>query len=396
MDSPYGGYGLFYARVLEDMRLTRIGAPAFVDRATETGKTVAAAFARAFEKTRYYRDFFESDIVPREVLLELGQAACLCTIPGRPDHQPLLDAFFGDRLEDAVWEDRRRTRIQSLALFLDFHRQRPPAVATSRLSFQVALAQAAFADGTRLQVPFTEHQNSWRAYQLRECETLALTTIWTRYLQRLGELDPIPHADLRDDLVVAADWGEAGLEPERPLAELLETAYAQLSTGGAVVEAAQAAASDPRDDVGSALAGDLRLVLAVSAHAISEDAGFAELRDEGGPGRWSLAHLHDWLEVRHDETGRSVLAQLLDELHFQHIRVALSKVSPTDSRDPFCFADDDGLLRLIRQDEPFWTGARYEVVNHLLWTLGLLNEPSGEIRPTELGDQILAQVNADA
>lgn len=396
MQSTYGGYGLFYARVLGDMRLTKLGVWKFVDRATGSGKEVAEAFAEAFESTRYFRDFFEADLVPREVLAELGKRSCLCMIPGRQDHQPLLDVFFGEPIDDPVWEDRRRTRVESLTLFLEFHRQRPETVSPDRKTFRIALAQGAFPDGTPLATPFLERQSSWRAYQLRECETLIMTTIWTRYLHRLGELDPISHAALRDDLVASADWVEADLSPDVPLGELLAVAAIRLSAGGAIVEAAQAAAVDQRDIVGSALARDLLILLAVAAIAESADVGFAELRDEGGPGRWSLQHLRSWLQARSAQSGRLVLSDLLDELHHQHVRVALSKVSPTDSRDPFCFSDDDGQLRLIRSDEPFWTGARYEVVNHLLWTLGLLDHPAGEMRPTELGLKVLSEVGRGA
>src|SRR4051812_26255767 len=49
MDSPYGGYGLFYARALEDMRLTKLGAQRYVDRVTDVGRVVAEAFAREYE-----------------------------------------------------------------------------------------------------------------------------------------------------------------------------------------------------------------------------------------------------------------------------------------------------------------------------------------------------------
>ncbi len=396
MQSTYGGYGLFYARVLEDMRLTKLGTLKFVDRATESGEKVAEAFGEAFESTRYFQEFFDADLVPREVLADLGERTCLCTIPGREDHKSLLDVFFGEPVEDPVWEDRRRTRVESLALFLEFHRQRPDGVIPDLRNFRIALAQGAFPGGTPLETPFPERQNSWRAYQLRECETLILTTIWTRYLHRLGELDPISPTALRDDLVASADWAEANLSPDSPVADLLATAAERLSSGAEIVDAARSAAADQRDDVSSALAGDLLVLLAIAATADSEDVGFAELRDEGGPGRWSLQHLRSWLDARSDQSGRSALSDLIDALHHQHVRVALSKVSPTDSRDPFCFSDDDGQLRLIRNDEPFWTGARYDVVNHLLWTLGLLDHPAGEIRPTELGLKMLGEVSLGA
>lgn len=396
MQSTYGGYGLFYARVLADMRLTKLGAWKFVDRVIESGQQAAAAFAQAFESSRYFREFFEANLVPRDVLADLGERTCLCMIPGREDHEPLLDVFFGKPIEDPVWEDRRRTRVESLALFLEFHRQRPEGVSSDLRSFRITLAQGAFPGGTPLETPFLERQNSWRAYQLRECETLILTTIWTRYLHRLGELDPISPTALRDDLVASADWAEANLSPDSPLADLLATAAERLSSGAEIVDAARSAAADQRDDVGSALADDLLVLLAVAASAESEDIGFAELRDEGGPGRWSLQHLRSWLSARSDQSGRSALSDIIDALHHQHVRVALSKVGPTDSRDPFCFSDDDGQLRLIRNDEPFWTGARYDVVNHLLWTLGLLDHPTGEIRPTELGLKMLSEVSLGA
>ena len=286
--------------------------------------------------------------------------------------------------------------MESLALFLEFHRQRPDSVPADRHVFRVVLAQGTFPDATQLTTVFPERQQSWRAYQLRECQTLVFTTIWSRYLERLGQVDPITHAALRDDLVAAADWAEAELAPDASLEQSIEAAASALPTGGSLIDEAQAGASDRRDDVGAALARDLRCLLALSVQANSDNAGFTELRDEGGPGRWSLAFFSDWLEPRRPAATRQVLAELLDELHYQHIRVALGKVSPTDSRDPFCFSDDDGLLRLIRADEPFWSGARYEVVNHLLWTLGLCDAPSGEIRLTELGAQTLREANRDA
>ena len=51
-----------------------------------------------------------------------------------------------------------------------------------------------------------------------------------------------------------------------------------------------------------------------------------------------------------------IVAALLADLHDQHVRVAISKLSESDFRDPFCFAEDEGEMRLIRLDAPFWTG----------------------------------------
>ena len=65
MDTPLGGYGLFYAAALQDARLVTGGASGLVDRVTEHGAAVARAFAETFEQTPYFRDYFdEADEVP--------------------------------------------------------------------------------------------------------------------------------------------------------------------------------------------------------------------------------------------------------------------------------------------------------------------------------------------
>jgi hypothetical protein len=85
-------------------------------------------------------------------------------------------------------------------------------------------------------------------------------------------------------------------------------------------------------------------------------------------------------------------SDLVDELRVQHLAVATAKLSDTDKRDPFCIAEDNGLVRVIRPDEPFWTGARFGVVLTLLWSLGLLEGPAGDYRPTALGTELLQQI----
>jgi len=395
MDSPYGGYGLFYARALEDMRLTHLGAQRYVDRVTDGGRAVAESFASEFEDTRYYREYFDAAVVPLEVLEELGERMCSCAIPGRADHKPLLAAFFGEPEDDPVWATRRRTRTESLSLFLAYHRQRPDDDAGDTRSFRTLLAHRSFAGGAAFTTPFGERLNSWRAYQVRECETLVLTTIWSWYLRRLEQLEPVTHAALRDDLVAGTAWDRIGVSAATPLVDAIGEAHRRLPDGAAIVAAAYETAENV-DEPAVPLAVGVQTLLALGVVAAEEDHGFAELMDEGGPGRWSLAHLRTWLSLREDREVASVLADLLDEIHHQHVRVSLGKVNPLGQRDPFCFAEDEALLRLLRTDEPFWTTARFEVVNHLLWTLGLLETPDGRARPTELGKRVLAEANARA
>jgi hypothetical protein len=392
MQSPYGGYGLFYARVLSDLRLTQIGKQRYVDRVTDRGREVADAFAKTFEATSYFESFFGADEVPLKVLTELGSTTCLCTIPGRSDHRALLDAFIGEPTEDPAWESRRRTRVESLSLFLEYHRGRPDAVTAAIDDFRRTLLTCAFSDGTEFTTPSPERQQSWRAYQLRECETYALTTIWSRYLQWLEHLGPSTHNALRSDLLAGVEWSAAGLRPDTRLSEATAIARTTFSDAASIVTTVSRLGRDPDDDVRRSLARALLVLLEIAELAGDEQSGFIELRDEGGSDRWSLERLRRWFEVRQDDTVDAALADLVDDLYLLHMGVGTRKLSPTDHRDPFCVAEDDGVLRLLRSDEPFWTGARFDVVNHLLWTLGLLESPEGDARPTELGISTLAEI----
>ena len=192
IDATLGGYSLFYARVLEAMRLTKPGAFRQVDRVTERGRALAAAFGEAFEDTRYHREHFEADTVPVDVLRELGEQVCLCTIPGRSDHQALLGTFFGAPESSLAWESLRLRRVRSLALHLTYHRDRPEGQPPSVNAFRGTLASGRFEDGGEFATPFGEVQNNWRAYQLRECQMLILTALWSWYLQAPGDVSDDP------------------------------------------------------------------------------------------------------------------------------------------------------------------------------------------------------------
>lgn len=390
MQSTYGGYGLFYRGTLEDLRLTRMGAPGYVDRPTEVGEEMARAFAKTFETTSYFKKYFESDQAPIEVLEELGEATCLCAIPGRSDHQALLDAFFGKPLDDQTWEAYRRTRNESLSLFLEFHDQRPENVPGTLGSWRRALTSLAFG-----QVPwatsFPERLNSWRAYQMREIEVIGLLALWTVYLNLLAKHEPVSHRELRRLLPEILDWEDIGINEKATVLIAIESAVSQLPSDNALIVEAEALATVSPDNLAMAAARALRLLLRVQVEAKRDDQGFAELVDDGAEGRWSLGHLHRWINARINQPVTVMLMELLDEVHAQHSRVALRKVSSTDFRDPFCFSEDEGMLRLIRMDEPFWTNGRFPLVNHLLWTLDLIESPDGDARLTALGRQTLEE-----
>jgi hypothetical protein len=161
-----------------------------------------------------------------------------------------------------------------------------------------------------------------------------------------------------------------------------------------------------RDEPARAFCRALRVLIVLPREIEREAAGFTELLDEGGRYRWSLLYLRDWLAARHDLRLKEIAAELLEALHHQHVRVALTKIATPSAqnlrrsgdrlRDPFNFAEEEGVLRPLRGDEPSWSGARYTVGNHLLWSLGLLTTPAPPTGLTDLGRDTLARCASDA
>ena len=379
--------------MLQDIRLTQVGARGLVDRVTERGEALAHAFAAEFEQTRYYRDFFAEDVVPTDVLADLGETMCLCAIPGRADHPALVNVFFGDPESEPIWEASRQIRVRSLGIHLAYHQQRPEAQPASRSDFRAAIAGRAFADGSPLEFEDEETKSAWRAYQLRECETLVFTAVWSWYLRRLlEEVHPMTHAALRDLLVAETVWPEAELVSNTTLGAARTRAKSLIPEGSALVRWVEPFAGAPGDRVGAWLGLAVVALLAIDEEANEADPTLQGLRDDGGAYRWSLKRLNQWLVAHEDASVAQVLGDLIDELRAQHLAVATAKLSDTDRRDPFCIAEDNGLVRVIRPDEPFWTGARFGVVLTLLWSLGLIEGPVGDYRPTAMGTKLLRQI----
>jgi hypothetical protein len=400
MDTPLGGYGLFYAVALQDARLVIAGAQGLVDRVSEHGAAVAAAFAETFEQTTYAQKHLTSTgSIPAEVLRELGDATCLCTVPGRSDHELLLETFFGSPLSSPTWEERRRNRVESLSLLLEFHAQRPSADEDDLAAWRRALVGHQFSTGKAWTTTHSERRESWRAYQLRELSVLALTTIWSIYLGELIRRGRATHEELTEEMISWLTDSRLGFDPSSPLEDATVAVDDLLPHANRLALEAEPLESEWRDERERGFCRAVRVLMTLPREISRAATGFSELLEEGGSHRWSLQHLDAWLGARAEQPVAETMADLLDALQHQHVRVALSKVRVPSAenlrrekgswRDPFNFADDDGMLRPLRPDEPFWTGARYGVGNHLLWSLGLLTSPVPPIALTQLGEETL-------
>jgi hypothetical protein len=345
-------------------------------------------------------------VVTLEDLLELAEAVCLCTIPGRRDHGALLQTFFSPLDDSPVWEDRRRTRVQSLSLLLEFHDQRPEGDEDELSAWRRALVSPRFSSGAAWSTAHPERRESWRAYQLRELSVLALTTIWSIYLDGLGGRVRATHRELVEELVSCLSEQWLGFVPALSLREASGTVGEAIPDAYALASEAESLPLEWQEEPERALCRALRILFRLPQEIARAAAGLTELLDEGGEHRWSLRHLDDWLAARAELPVEAVVSDLLDALYHQHVQVALSKVRvPTadnlrrvtsDWRDPFNLSEDDGVLRLLRPDEPFWSEARYAVGNHLLWTLGLLTSPEPPIEVTPLGCSVIEEHAGDA
>jgi len=232
--SPLGGYGLYYRSVMAELEVIYVGGPGFptpVDIPSDrAGRHLAEAFREAIRETTYYRQYFEADdaVVPREVLEEYANAACLCrlTAADAPDRSLLLDVFLhGGDERSAV------ARRSTLRFILDIASQMT-GHALSQDDFRQLIyyrsadngASYAPSDGCE------EAAVGWRAYQLREFYNYALNSMWRAICDfgydHHGDVAPVSMHHLGEHVSAALDMGalarrygvqEPGLGPDSEL-----------------------------------------------------------------------------------------------------------------------------------------------------------------------------------
>lgn len=105
VESPFGGYGLYYRSPLAEFGIvaragTMLGdTPITVDVLTtsERARRIADAFRASVEETDYYQHWFLSvEPLPADVLRDYGAVGCLCRLPHLPEERDAVhDALFG-------------------------------------------------------------------------------------------------------------------------------------------------------------------------------------------------------------------------------------------------------------------------------------------------------------
>lgn len=109
VESPFGGYGLYYRSPLAELGIvaragTLLGdTPITVDVLydTDRARKLASTFGDAVAATEYATTWMlTTDPIPRDVLVEYARVACLCQLRKRPTERDAVhDALFGEDLD---------------------------------------------------------------------------------------------------------------------------------------------------------------------------------------------------------------------------------------------------------------------------------------------------------
>jgi hypothetical protein len=419
MKSSGGGYGLYYATVMQSTGVVRLadrdlGLPA--DTVTpEVGVAVADAFRSAISGTKYWRRYFDSDEVPASVIEELASECCLCRLrDDAPDREPLVDVFLhgGHATQSAA-------RRLSLQMLLELSAQ-TSGVALSQDDFRrLVLYQSAYdKDSDEETATFTPpaHLTSvvrrWRLSQLREMFNWSLNGMWQWLsgwgLDRGGDTLPIPMLELRHEIdhLALGQLPGVGVRADQPIGDLIaecrELASVtdsldgrwELWTGLTEDNLLGLLRADTFDRSGQLAALAVMYVMSLSRLAAPDLPGQVGPEDwrpvrEGGMTRIGMQFALD--QLRRDERDVRSVADVIwrvvnEHVIAQHERVALAKLPD----DTFRFRRDAGRMRFFEQSTEFQRNdSRFNslatVCAELGWS-GFLNEDAHGL--TEEGEQI--------
>jgi hypothetical protein len=191
VDSPMGGYGLYYRSPLADLDIV-IRAGATLGETTtpvdvlaprsEHAQALATAFGDAIKDTAYAKKHINGvDPIPLAVIRELSETACLCRLDQHPaEQQAIRDAYFArarDERADAVEQ-----RSRAFAVFLS-ELDADHEVSDDDSAFRRGTINAFHHDPAGAS-PKAEAYASWGALAMKECVQEAICSLWTEFCRR--------------------------------------------------------------------------------------------------------------------------------------------------------------------------------------------------------------------
>lgn len=434
MDSPMGGYGLYYAATMETVGLVvranpKIGVP--VDTVTADGRKVAEAFRASIVDTSYYQQWLgrHDEDVPRSVLAEYSKTACFCRLrEATAQDRPLL----ADVVLHHGAEPQAQARRQTLRMMCDIARQTKDAPvdenAFRRLVFYGQDHQPPGEPAVAYvpSEPLVRTARRWRLYQTREYFNAALNEMWRRLsawgLEHDGDHTPVPMTEVintLDDIdpagfasALGVDLPPNGLSGTSPYTDLLDWVRA---AGKVRLDLDQrwpldAALTEDAiidwlgygrysDRCGSdVLAGALTLATFVAARLWTPELALVEPADwfpVRAGGRERLGMQRFITDLRDRATAGATVVDVArwltsDYVIAQHERVATAKLATTG--DTFRFRREAGRLRFFRKDATVgMNNSRFNSLATFVYELGwagYLYEPGHDV--TEEGGLLLA------
>jgi hypothetical protein len=426
--SALGGYGLYYRSVMAELGVIFLGGPGFatpVDIPTDdVGRQLAEAFRTAIKGTTYFRQYFDVDEVevPRSVLQEYADAACLCRLAAddAPDRPLLLDVFLHGGNEAAA-----SARRATLRFILDLANQTEGHPLSQGVFRQ--LIYFGSADGGLRYVASEGCEDAavgWRVYQLREYFNYALNSIWRALCdfgyqsrgddlplsaehldefittglafdllaQRHGLLAPGLNSTSRLDEVLAWLEGIVGLPPESLRAPYDSTTVLHEQV------LMRAAMGEPRSAV-DGFSGMIALLLVLFNRLRSVDSHSEpvwRLLRLGGDGRLPIDGFDHAFMPRlreYSDSGRTIgdfVRWLVDgHIVLQHQLVASQKLPD----DTYRFRQEAGAVRFFRfENQVDQRNSRFDALSTTVAELGLcerLDRSHHPLRPD--GEELLTR-----
>ena len=382
MKSSGGGYGLYYATVMQAMGVIRLadrnlGLP--VDTVTpESGVQLADSFRSAISGTKYWKQYFDKDDIPASVIEELSGECCLCRLrDDTPDRAPLVEVFLhGGHAQQAA---ARRT---SLRMMLELAAQSSDVGLTQDNFRQLVLYQSAYDPDTDDEIATFEppdHLMSvarrWRLSQLREMFNWSLNGMWQWLcgwgLDRDGDTFPVAMSELRQEVDRLALQSIPGVttKASQPIGRLVEECRDLASVSDSLdgrwelwtgltedhlFAMLRSGTLDRAEELAALAAMYVMCLSRLTRPELPVEVGMEDWRPvlEGGSTRLGMQFALE--QLRRDTQASKSVADVVwrvlnDHVIAQHERVALAKLPD----DTFRFRRDTGRLRFFELSAEF-------------------------------------------